>query len=65
MPALQFQAETVRTVGPVAKPVWEEGVVHLAIAVGQAVQPWLVDRATLVKERLVRQQEQERVDGSL
>ena len=52
-------------VGLVAKPVWEEGVVHLAIAVGQAVQPWLVDRATSVKERLVRQQEQERVNGSL
>jgi len=31
--------------------------------VGQAVQPWLVDRAMLAKERLVRQQMQERVVG--
>lgn len=50
-------------VGLVVQPVWVEDVVHLAMAVGRAVQPWPADRAMLAKERLVRQRMQERVDG--
>jgi hypothetical protein len=49
--------------GLVVQPAWVEGVVHLDMDVGPAVPPWLVDRAMLAKERLVRQQMQERVDG--
>jgi len=63
VPALQLLLDTVRTAGSVVQPVWAEDVVHLAMVVGQAVQPWLVDRAMLAKERLVRQQIQERVVG--
>lgn len=49
--------------GLVVQPVWVEDVVHLAMVVARAVQPWLADRATLAKKRLVRQQKLERVDG--
>lgn len=55
MPALQLLLGLVLAVGLVVQPVLVEDVVHLAMVVGQAVQPWLVDRPTLAKERLVRQ----------
>jgi hypothetical protein len=63
VPALQLPLDPVLTDGLVVQPAWVEGVVHLAMVVGQVVPPWLAAGAMLVKERLVRQQMQERVDG--